>query len=627
MKKSKKIFKSLLLLFVMLFSLVLPVSADSSDYDIYGDQISVTMDIQEDGRIDVKTILDVTFNESRQGIFVELPQEYQMTINDRNMNYFFPITDIDVQSHEVSVDRSRAGVVLRLGTEGDYLTGPERFEYSYTINTKDLRLDGYQMLYMNIVGQGWQFPIARTEFALNFPKTIDDEVYFYATEGNLPVDYTITGNTISGSFNGVLDRQALTVEKPLPEGYFVFPEYNYGIYGLMAAGAIGALILLLYFLFGRDPIVIESVEFEPPKGLSSAEIGYVYRGYSKSKDVISLIIYWASKGYLRIVELDEKKDDIQLEKIMDLSKDAPVEERRFFNAIFKTGDVVKTSDLTTKLGATVAHATANLNKRFINSPKDRVFDRKASFFKVVSLMLVGLIPSIYLGLEAYSVDGYSTSGVIAFGVSFAIYFILALLGSYFLSFHQVHGKAKRNGNIIVFVLVTAGVSFLLYFFFIFNVKIQFTALAVLYSISVLAAANTGRRTPVGARWLGQILGLRRFIKVAEKDRLIALVEETPEIFYNILPYAYVLGVTDVWSKKFESIAMKQPDWYVSSNPNFSTYLLWSSLNRSMSTINTAMVSVPAPTGSSGGGGSFGGGGGGGGGFSGGGFGGGGGGGW
>ena len=126
--------------------------------------------------------------------------------------------------------------------------------------------------------------------------------------------------------------------------------------------------------------------------------------------------------------------------------------------------------------------------------------------------------------------------------------------------------------------------------------------------------------------MGQILGLRRFIEVAERDRLIALVEETPEIFYNILPYAYVLDVTDVWSKKFESIAIQQPDWYVSSNPNFSTYLLWSSLNRSMSTINTAMVSVPAPTGSSGGGGSFGGGGGGGG-FSGGGFGGGGGGGW
>jgi uncharacterized membrane protein len=102
-----------------------------------------------------------------------------------------------------------------------------------------------------------------------------------------------------------------------------------------------------------------------------------------------------------------------------------------------------------------------------------------------------------------------------------------------------------------------------------------------------------------------------------------LVKDDPEYFYKILPYAYVLNVSDVWSKKFESIAIPQPSWYASSTPGyFNSFLFMNSMNHTLGTMNRAMTSAPR---SRGGGGGFGGGGGGG--FSGGGFGGGGGGHW
>ena len=41
------------------------------------------------------------------------------------------------------------------------------------------------------------------------------------------------------------------------------------------------------------------------------------------------------------------------------------------------------------------------------------------------------------------------------------------------------------------------------------------------------------------------------MKTVEKDKINELVEENPNYFYDILPYAYVLGVSDKWSKKFE----------------------------------------------------------------------------
>ena len=64
----------------------------------------------------------------------------------------------------------------------------------------------------------------------------------------------------------------------------------------------------------------------------------------------------------------------------------------------------------------------------------------------------------------------------------------------------------------------------------------------------------------GRQILGHLLGLKRFIEVAEKKRLEKMVEENPEYFYQILPYAYVLGVSDKWIKQFENIAVPQPEW-------------------------------------------------------------------
>ena len=35
-----------------------------------------------------------------------------------------------------------------------------------------------------------------------------------------------------------------------------------------------------------------------------------------------------------------------------------------------------------------------------------------------------------------------------------------------------------------------------------------------------------------------------------------MVEEDPKYFYKILPFAYILGVSDKWIKQFESIMIK-----------------------------------------------------------------------
>lgn len=147
-----------------------------------------------------------------------------------------------------------------------------------------------------------------------------------------------------------------------------------------------------------------------------------------------------------------------------------------------------------------------------------------------------------------------------------------------------------------------------------------------FLIVLLFASNMSKRTRYGSEILGKILGLKTFIREAELDELEMLVHDDPVFFYRILPFAYVLGLSDTWSKKFESLAVPPPEWYSGTNPDFSTVIFMTRMNHMMSVTQTAMTSIPIDIKSGSGGGTFGSGGGGGG-FSGGGFGGGGGGGW
>ena len=80
------------------------------------------------------------------------------------------------------------------------------------------------------------------------------------------------------------------------------------------------------------------------------------------------------------------------------------------------------------------------------------------------------------------------------------------------------------------------------------------------------------------------------------------VEQTPHIFYNILPYAYVLGLNDLWAKKFETIAIQEPTWYTTTTGTaFNPYMMTRSLNRSVAVMNSNMSSVPESQSSSDGG--------------------------
>ena len=92
-----------------------------------------------------------------------------------------------------------------------------------------------------------------------------------------------------------------------------------------------------------------------------------------------------------------------------------------------------------------------------------------------------------------------------------------------------------------------------------------------------------------------------------------LLQEDPSYFESTMGYALAFGLFSQWAKKFESLNLPPPNWYVGTGTAMNMHKFSNSFDSSFSDMKSTMVSSPKSSGSSGGGssgGGFGGGGGG-----------------
>jgi len=446
--------------------------------------------------------------------------------------------------------------------------------------------------------------------------------------------------------------EGVNIRIELPEGYFTGERvpYDWSNVYYIATGALFLMIVSLWLAFGKDEKIYPSAEFYPPEGMTPAEIGYAVDGTVDSKDVLSLLIYWADKGYIKIEE--RTKRDFYLIQLKQLPEEAEYYEHVMFGELFRDRAVMRISDL---LGVftgrnkikdfeealdnqaahnellsyvrvkdleNVFYTTINSVKSMIKDKyKDksgsRIFTRKSIFAKVITFILFAL--PIFFGVILIKGRSVADTGLLSAGAMFltiSVIIVFVVLDAIVRSWHSTK-KAARALKVILIV-------FVLLCLYIGSMAAITSSPDDIFAgfLSVSASFFMGilglfmhKRTPEMNKLQEKILGLKMFLNNAEKDRINTLVNNNPEYFYNILPYAYVLGVTDKWAKQFEHISLQPPSWYSGYVPiaHFSASAFESSLTRGFGTMSSTMSSSPSSSG--GGGGSSGGGGGGGGGGS------------
>jgi uncharacterized membrane protein YgcG len=473
--------------------------------------------------------------------------------------------------------RSRGDALeLRIGDENVLVSGEREYRIRYSVSRGLLYFDDHDELYWNATGNGWPVAIEAASASVTLPSgtaaSVARHACFAGPAGSTLADCSESDDGSALRFSAARalpPGSGLTLVVGLPKGFL--PEPSTLRRWLERASDFLSLWLLLPFAtfglmwqrwraLGRDPAAADAipVRYEPPAGLTPAEVGTVVDESADTLDVTASILDLAVRGLLEIEEIDGSSflflsnRDYRLRRKDTSDAGLKEHERLLLHALFASGPSVLLSDLRNKFYQSVPAITQALYRElsgdqayFPTSP-----DRVRSNYRLASLAIAAL------GLVAVWAE---------------------------------------QGPLAIACPIAAG--------------------AILFAFS----GAMPRRTEKGRRACDDILGFREFVARVDQDRLERSGGKTADRFEKVLPYAIVLGVADAWATAFAGIYTTPPDWYRSKRyaGDFRPQDFVSDVGRSLSAMGSTLTSRPSSSGSgssgfSGGssGGGFGGGGGG-----------------
>jgi len=583
--------------------------------------IHLAIDIAEDNSYRIEESLQVRFFESDlHGIIRRIP---------RRTYYGKPVDIRDLEVIGAPYDTSISGDFLevKIGDPDVFAQETENYTIRYLYEIGEDGNETMDEVYFNLIGPDWTMPLKDISFDILLPEDFDsrDITFTHGRVGSVDGDrvlYTVEGRRIRGELTGSLaPGEALTLSLPLEEGYFE-PRREVDVYGFLRKGypfLMAGLLLLGVFLKGRfrNHQLFPTVEFYPPGELTPAELGYIYDHQVNPYDLTAMLVYWAHRGHLKIIEREEtagvifKRDKrkILFEKLEDLPEGAPAFEKAYFNDLFDrygSDGLVDSESLENTFYQTVA-VVSDLLKDSFRTPRRRLYSKQGYLLLfIIGLLGVAEFFMVFSGTLSV-VNPYAPGLVTLFSLLLAVAFagLVAVSARQFSLIKTRLPRQRILTGLLSGVLLLVAVVLLLGYSRVVTVPGIYLLAVVSAFILLFMTPYTKLRTAFGEDILGKILGFRNFIENAEKDRIDALVAEDPAYFYRVLPYAMVLGVTDTWARRFESMVTESPAWYENtSGGRFSAIYFTRHLNRTTSNISRAMTSTPRQSssgGSSGGG--------------------------
>ena len=563
--------------------------------------------VNEDNTFRITESIEVYFSQEQRGIIREIPIINEVTRLDKSKSRNrAKIKDITV-SENFTTKTENGYKKIRIGDENTTITGYHDYIIAYTYDIGNDKAKDYDEFYFNLVGVEWNTTISNVEFTITMPKDFDEsKLGFsrgkYGSVDSSSIVYNVEDNKkISGKFLGVLQAmEGLTIRLELPEGYFAKSIDFKAMFVLLLPIIFLVVTIYLWLRYCKSERIVETVEFYPPLEYNSAQIGTFYKGKAEDKDVISLLIYLANKGYVRIKEFYDNKL-VTNKKTFIIIKEKEYDgdnyyEKKFMEGLFKGEKKEATiKSLNNSFYKYIYAIKKSLNgKRIRNKMIDKKSLKKRDIvnsFIIITYLLITIIPTFkYLG-EAISLILYNIF------VGFVFFIMLS----------EATSERVRKVYMIFLILLSVVILaipwiVLMYFvLFIEQIYIYAYIIGIICIIAMLILRKMMlKRTAFAVEIIGKIRGFRRFLRVAEKSKLEALVMEDPSYFYNILPYTYVLGISNKWIKRFETINMKAPTWYDSDTSyNFTSFNNF--INATMRTSSKVMTSSAADKSSSSGG--------------------------
>ena len=555
-----------------------------------------TKSFNVDVKVDVNNVYHVTetvdfyFGTPGHGIYRNIPTSFS-EIEERVDGGWCDSDPLDTYTES-------GNYVLKMGDGDKYVHGLHKYKYGYDFTVRDDRDTSSDYFYFDVLPTEWETPIEQTKITVTMPKPIKEKnVYIYSgkygsTDNEAGVSWKLEGNkkiVITGK--NLEQGTGVTVGVDLPEGYWVgqYDAQEQKTYLIVFILLVALAFAAAWFKFGRRQDIVQTVEFKPPEGVTPAEIGLVIDGSLDKKDMVSMFMYYASKGYMTITEVGKKQ--FEFRKAQPIDENEKSFAKTLYKGLFLEGEVVNSKELSSVFGEKYRTACDKLELQY-----DRGRDSKSVKIQKLGAILLFIVPMIAMTFAMkYELRPESWLLGIGFGGVAAAFMAGKLRKSFR---NRISGR--KTGTIpvriiywiidIIFTIISAvGV----------GIVMDSAVCAIIYGLAFLAAQYFNiyceKLSKKAAKIMGKALGFREFIKTAELERINLMVEEDPEYFFKVLPYAYVFGLTDKWVKKFENIKIPAPEWYSSSSPvdTLTTIYLADSLSHmNRSVLHSVKKAVP-----------------------------------
>jgi len=537
---------------VFLVSVIAAGTARAENF--YIENYEVDVRVFKNKMVTVKEKISAVFTAPSHGIIRSIPRKGS------------EIYDIDVDE-EYTADYG-SSVELQIGNADELITGPKEYNLEFTQRI----LDNKPEFYYNLIGTDWNVPIQHASFRVIMPETVDENnvgisIGRYGTRGfDGEGEYVVDGSVITGQTRYVLQPgEGITVRIEVPKGYFDTAAYDKMVKAVwLGLFLCTFLAFIIWYLYGKDEHITPVVTFRAPEEMNGVDAELIMNEKVTEKGLIALIVKLANDGYFKIETKGKSftlsdfqpyqgNNDNERELLLLLSSEADKDGK-------VTDKMLKISHLF-YAGWNGLLEDANTNKQ-----KSRFYEKTSVsgiFPATVFMCFVGNVMLTIFSLLGYKI--YPDSLML---IAVVVFMLLLFVQTIIKKDTPLSAKLYMGIYAPFFILPIYG-AITDYISYINTTQVVGGLLCIL--ITSVCYVEMLKPNIKGRLLKGKLLGLKKFIEVAEKERLEKMVEENPSYFYKILPYAYILGVSAVWIKRFEGISMLPPPWAVNTAYNISSF--------------------------------------------------------
>lgn len=338
------------------------------------------------------------------------------------------------------------------------------------------------------------------------------------------------------------------------------PGYDVGAIVIAVIGVGLFVSFLVYFFTHRDKSnLVMPVEFSSPDNMNPMEVGFLVDGIVDGSDVSAMLVYWAGEKYIDISN-DKNKDKQKITKLVETLPEGDKQyEKVLFSKIFENNKTILVSDISQKFSTdmTITKVSQDVEKEI----GDKYFDSKSILYRQLFICLFAFL--FYFSFFYFGIIFYIPFGILA--TVFSALFVAC--ADWVLNYYDYrHKNNVFKGRLVSFVcfivLMSAICAATVIFFFWIGFYLEgaiMIEICAMMIVVVILSRHIRIYSKDGEKQLGKILGFKNFIQTAEADRIKMLVEQNPNFYYEVLPYAFVLGVSDKWIKHLNVIQSDYPN--------------------------------------------------------------------